>query len=190
MKEKLKQLRINVTISALISIVIGALLIIYPDQVITAMGRVVAVIIILAGVFFIISQIFEFGLNALGIVVGAVLAIIGVWIFASPTAVLTIIPIAIGVILVVHGVQDLSMAIEGSRAHMPHPWIAYIIAALNIILGLLCVSNAFGLVDIALRLIGIMLVYDGITDIGIVHGVRKATGGIVDSVIIDEEDIL
>ncbi len=189
MKEKIKQMRLNITLSAVISVVIGLLLLIYPEQSISAIGKVIALIIIFAGAVMIISQIVDFGNNILGIIVGGIIALIGIWIYASPQAVLTIIPIVIGVMMVVHGVQDLSLALEGSKANASHAWIAYVLAAINIILGFLCIGKAFGLVSLVFRLIGIMLIYDGITDVGIVHGVKKANRDVVDSTIVSEEDV-
>ena len=189
MKEKIKELRLNITLSALISIIIGALLLIFPDKSLIAMSRVIACIIILAGVSIVISQIYEFGMNALGIVVGAILAIIGVWIFRAPGAIVSIIPIAIGVILVVHGVQDVGLAIEVLKAHGNRAWVSFIIAILTILLGAYCIVAAFKVVEITVRIIGIMLIFDGLTDFGIVHHVRKATGPIVDGNITREEDL-
>ncbi|MCR5581714.1 MAG: DUF308 domain-containing protein [Pseudobutyrivibrio sp.] len=189
MKEKIKSLRLNITVSAVISIVIGILLLVFPEKSLITLSRVIACIIILSGVGIVISQVYEFGMNALGMVVGGVVALIGIWIFNSPESIISIIPIAIGVILVVHGVQDLAMAIEALRARAEQPWLAFIFAALNLLLGIVCIAAAFRLVAITVQIIGIMLIYDGLTDFGIVHKVRKATGNIVDSTITHEEDI-
>lgn len=188
MKEKIKGLRLNITISGLFSIIIGALLLIYPAESLSTIGRAIAIIIILAGAFIIISQIYEYGFNAMGIVVGGVLAVIGVWIFIAPGAIVSIIPIAIGVLLVVHGLQDLGLGIEATKAKAPRPWLTFIIAIVTILLGALCIADAFKVVQIATRLIGIMLIYDGLTDIFTVHKVNKASR-VVD-VQYTEEDVI
>ena len=188
MKEKIKGLRLNITLSGVISIIIGVLLLVYPTESLYTISRGIAAIIILAGLFVIISQIFENGFNVMGIVVGGVLAVIGIWIFAAPDSIVSIIPIAIGVILVVHGLQDLGLAIEALRVKAPRAWIIFIFAIINILLGIVCVADAFKLVAVATRIIGIMLIYDGITDIFTVHKVRKAEK-VIDVDIISEEDI-
>lgn len=189
MKETIKRLRLNVTVSAILSIVIGILLVAFPETSIAAIGRVIAVIVLLSGVIIVVSQIVDIGTNTLGIIIGVVVAVIGIWMFASPAAIMTIIPIAIGVILVVHGIQDLSMAIAGSKAQASRAWVPYLLAIINIILGFICIGNAFGFVTFAFQLIGIMLIWDGISDFGIVHKVNKAEKGVVDSIITNEEDI-
>ena len=188
MKEKIKGLRLNITISGIVSIIIGALLLIYPTESLSTISKVIAVIVILAGIFVITSQIFENGFNAMGIVVGGVLAVIGLWIFLAPGSIVSIIPIAIGVILVVHGLQDLGLAIQAIKAKAPRPWLTFIIAIVNILLGAVCVADAFHMVEIATRIIGLMLIYDGITDIFTVHKVNKAEK-IIDVEILREEDV-
>ena len=190
MKEKIKSLRLNITVSALISIVIGVLFLVFPDQTLITMSKVVACVIIFAGLAVALSNIVERGMNALGIVVGLLIALIGAWIFRSPDSVISIVPIAIGVILVFHGVQDLGLAMEALSAKASNAWVAFLLAALNIILGIACIAAAFKIVSFGMRIIGLMLLYDGITDLGIVHKVRKSTGGFVDSVITKEEDVL
>ncbi len=191
MKEKIKGLRLNITISAVISIVIGVLLVLYPKESLLTLNRVIACIIILAGVAIILSQVFENGLNVMGIVVGAILSILGVWLlFSSEDNIfLNIIPIAIGVILVVHGVQDLGMAIEVLRGHGNNSWLLFIGAIINIALGVVSIVMAFKIIEFVTWLIGAMLIYDGLTDILFVHKVRKTSNVIIDTNIIKEEDI-
>ena len=62
-------------------------------------------------------------------------------------------------------------------------------AIVNIVLGVLCICNAFGLVKIGLILIGLMLIFDGVTDMFIVHKVNRASKDVVDSNITKEEDV-
>ncbi len=190
MKEKIKEFRLNITIPAIFTVAVGILLLVFPVESLATISKVIAAIIILSGIFIVISQIFERGLNnGLGIAVGAIVAVIGIWLFNDSGKIISIIPIAIGVILVIHGVQDLGMAIEAARAKATGFWVSFILAAINIIFGIICIGAAFQVVSLATQLIGIMLIWDGITDFGIVHSVRKATGSVVDGTITKEEDI-
>ena len=184
MKDKIKEFRLNITIPAIFTVIVGALLLIYPVESLATISKVIAIIIILSGIFIVINQVFERGFdNGLGIAVGVIVAIVGVWLFYDSGKIISIIPIAIGVILVIHGVQDLGLAIEATRAKASGFWLSFILAAVN------CIGAAFKVVSLATQLIGIMLIWDGITDFGIVHSVRKATGSVVDGTITREEDI-
>lgn len=101
---------------------------------------------------------------------------------------MTIVPIAIGVILCVHGLQDLKMSFESYGAGARRVWLSFLLSAFNIILGILCILHSFNFVKLTFIVIGIMLIWDGLTDIGIVHQVKKATKDVVDSTIVSEED--
>ena len=162
MMEKLKSIKLNVTLSAILSVAIGVLLVACPGTIVTILARLIAVIIIASGVVLLLPQIFDADRSYLSIIVAILIAMIGLWMFFSPKLVASIIPIAIGVLLVVHGVQDLSMAIEGKKNKANNWWSIILMAVLNIVLGVLCIGNAFGLVEIGMMLIGIMLIYDGI----------------------------
>lgn len=189
MMEKLKSIKLNVTLSAILSVAIGVLLVACPGTIVTILARLIAVIIIASGVVLLLPQIFDADRSYLSIIVAILIAMIGLWMFFSPKLVASIIPIAIGVLLVVHGVQDLSMAIEGKKNKANNWWSIILMAVLNIVLGVLCIGNAFGLVEIGMMLIGIMLIYDGISDMFIVHKVNKATKDVVDSTITREENV-
>ena len=68
----------------------------------------------------------------------------------------------IGVLLVGHGVQNISMAFVGKGYGMTR-WYVYLIGGLlNILCGIICVADAFGVVEMGVRIIGIMLLFDGI----------------------------
>lgn len=187
--EKLKSIKLNVTMSAVFSVAIGVLLVFWPGTVVTLLARLVAVIIIASGVVLLVPQLLEPVKSYWSIIVAVLIAMIGLWMFFSPQLVASIIPIAIGVLLVVHGVQDMTLAIEGKKKQANNWWTIVLMAVLNIVLGILCIGNAFGLVKIGLMLIGFMLIYDGISDMCIVHKVNKATREVVDSTITREENV-
>ena len=84
MKQKIKDLRLNITFSAIVSIVIGILLLAFPDKSLVTISRVISSVIIISGVSIIISQIAVSKKNYLGVTVGFMLALVGVWMFTEP----------------------------------------------------------------------------------------------------------
>jgi ABC-type spermidine/putrescine transport system permease subunit II len=94
--------------------------------------------------------------------------IVGVWIFLKPGSIVSLIPIVIGVILAVHGVQDVKMALESKNGGYDRWWIMLIIAIISIAFGVLCIVNAFGMVKLAMQFVGAALIYDGISDLWVV----------------------
>ena len=76
MKDKIKEFRLNITIPAIFTVIVGALLLIYPVESLATISKVIAIIIILSGIFIVINQVFERGFdNGLGIAVGVIVAI-------------------------------------------------------------------------------------------------------------------
>lgn len=189
MKEKLKSIKIDVTFSAILSVAIGVMLVFWPGTIVTVLARVIAVILMVSGITLFIPKILEPVKNYLSMVVAIMIAMIGLWMFFSPQLVASIIPIAIGVLMVVHGVQDLALAVEGKKKNANNWWSIPLMGVLSIVLGVLCICNAFGLVKIGLILIGVMLIFDGISDMFIVHKVNRASKNVVDSTITSEEDM-
>ena len=189
MLDKLESIKVDVTLAAVLSVVLGVLLVFWPGTVITMLARVIAIILIISGIASLIPRLLEPVKNYPAILVSGLIALIGLWMFLQPAAVASIIPIAIGVLLVVHGIQDLSLALEGKKNRAQNWWSIPLMAVLNIVLGILCICNAFGLVKIGLIVIGIMLIYDGLSDMFIVHKVNKASKEFVDSTITREETI-
>lgn len=189
MMDKLKSIKIDVTLAAVLSVVLGVLLVIWPATVITVLARVIAIILMVSGIVSLIPRLMDEVKSYTSIIVSLLITLIGLWMFLSPQAVASIIPIAIGVLLVVHGVQDLSLALEGKKTKAHNWWSIPLMALLNIVLGVLCICNAVGLVKLGMILIGIMLIYDGLSDMFIVHKVNKASKEFVDSTILHEENL-
>ena len=62
-------------------------------------------------------------------------------------------------------------------------------------LGILCIIDCFGVITVALTVVGVALIYDGLSDLWIISRVNKTAKSIlaqakaVDSEILEEEDI-
>ncbi len=190
MIEKLKSIKLNVTFGAVISVVVGVLLLAMPGTIVTLIARILAIAVILSGIVFLISMLGDNNnRSTLAIAVAVLIVIIGIWMLANPGSIAKIIPIAMGVLLVVHGVQDFSMALETKNHRDERWWIGFVVGALSIILGIVCIANAFGIIKFAVRIIGLMLIVDGLTDMLMVHKVNKSAKGVVDSSILSEQDV-
>ena len=189
MKDKFKQMRLNVSLPAVISIVVGILLIVFPGESLNALGKIIGGVILLAGAAMVFTGLFGTIKSTLSIASGAIICVLGIWIFVNPHGIVSIIPIIIGVLLLLHGLQDLSMAVTCVKSHAPRCWLTFIISIITVLCGLACILNAFGVIDMAIMFAGIMLVYDGISELGIVHKVNKATKDIIDVDVVNEKDL-
>ena len=53
-------------------------------------------------------------------------------------------------------------------------WSPMILGIISLALGIICIVNAFGVVSLAMKFIGVALIYDGISDLWIVSRTAKA----------------
>lgn len=188
MKEKWKNLKIDVTLSAVLAVLIGVLFVIWPGQITMAFGRIVAIVVILAGAVLLLGRVTDTPVNFWGVIGSAIVLLVGIWLFISPQVIASLLPIVVGVLLVVHGVQDVVMAAETRKYQADRWWIAAAMGAVSIVFGVICICNAFNIVKLTMVLIGIMLIYDGLSDMFIVHKVNRAAKSVIDSEIVREED--
>ena len=154
--------------SAVLCIALGVVLIVWPGETIDIVCKVLAAgLIILGGV-----ELFSYITNRNGYmftgILGLIVLIIGVWIFLKPSSIVSLVPIVIGVILAVHGVQDVKMALESKNGGYDRWWIMLIIAIISIAFGVLCIVNAFGMVKLAMQCVGAAMIYDGISNLWVV----------------------
>ena len=188
MMDKLRAVRLHFTLTAILEAVLGVVLLIWPLGVVGFLATVVGVIVITMGLIVLASKIFDDVARMPGILIGLILVIVGGWIVLNPAGIVSIIPIMIGVGLVVHGVQNIMLALSARSVEAPR-WGWMIFASVCvIILGVICIVCAIRVVDIAVRIGGIFMIIDGLSSIFMVHGVNKAERD-VDSVIVKETDI-
>lgn len=184
--ETLKRMRAHVTFGAMATILMGVLFVVWADSIIKAFAWIVGVILVLIGAAQFLGKLFGDTGRSGGMLIGGLIAVIGMWVILHQETAAGIVPMLIGVVLVVHGIQGISLAFAGRAAKMPGWWGGLAIGILDIVLGFVCIVCAFRLVTLALQIMGAMMIYDGITSCLLVHRVNRAEQDIIDSRIISE----
>lgn len=170
----LKKLKTNVVISAALCILLGIVLVVWPDLsmqiVCTAIG---AVLLIGGGVRLAAYFMTKDGsvYAQMNLIMGIILAVVGVWILLQPDKVLAIIPIIVGIVIALHGVNNLQQAVSLCKEKYDKWWVALILGLLTVGFGVLLICKPFAALDTAVMMIGIFLIYDGVSDIWIVSRV-------------------
>ena len=186
--EKLKEIRLHFTLTAVLELVLGVILMIWPLTVVELLAKIVGVTVIAVGLIELVAKIFDEVARTAGILVGLILVVLGGWIVMHPSGVISIIPIMIGVGLVAHGIQNASLALAGKRSDV-RGWGWMIGASIaTVLLGVVCIVCAIEVVDIAVRVAGIFMVLDGLASIFMIRKVNRAERD-VDSVITRETDL-
>lgn len=170
----IQKLKLNIFVPAVLCIIIGILLVAYPEDILLSISKLIAAIIVVMGVFLALFQFMDNKNNIYGIAVGVIITLVGVWLIIKPDLVVTFIPIVVGVILVSRGVHDISLGLATKHLKGKGMALAIIVALIDIVCGAYCICAAFSIVKIVTIVMGIMFIIDGITDLFVGANLYKA----------------
>ncbi|MCM1040786.1 MAG: DUF308 domain-containing protein [Ruminococcus sp.] len=172
----LKKIKTNVIASALLCIALGIVLVIWPDMSIQITCMAIGIVLILNGISRLINFIFKRDgslFSQMNLVMGIIITVIGIWIILQPEKVIAMIPILVGIIIIIHGVNNLQQAVNLCQSHYDKWWVALILGLLTIAFGILLICNPFGAIETLVMFIGLFLIYDGVSDIWIVSRMSR-----------------
>lgn len=173
MKEFFKSIRLAVYLSSVITIASGIMLVVWPMEVTGLICRIFGVLLVVMGAVQLFGYFME-STGMLSVAGGLLFVLLGVWIFTHPGSVAQLVPIGIGVVMIMHSLKDFQMAAEVKRSGNGRWQVLFLLALLNCALGVICVCDSFGVLSVAVRVLGIALIYDGISDIVIVYHTTRA----------------
>lgn len=167
----LKKLKTNIVISAVLCILLGIVLVVWPDLSMQVVCTAIGAILLIGGgvrlaVYFSVKDGSVYA--QINLIMGIILAVIGVWILLQPEKVLAIIPIIVGIVIVLHGINNLQQALTLYKEKYDKWWVALILGLLTVGFGVLLICRPFEALETVVMMIGIFLIYDGISDIWIV----------------------
>lgn len=158
----------NYFISAILTIALGAVLVIWPDW----SGRILcyllgAALILMGGIQLIVCiRAEKIGFySKFSMLMNIILILLGVWVCIRPDTVLSLVPVIIGIVMLIHGCMDLQFTMDIKHAGSGKWWIALIFALVTLTLGVFLVMHPFLAFEITMLIIGIGLLYDGISDL-------------------------
>ena len=176
MEGLLKKIKANMIVSSLLCVLLGLVLVLRPGLSVRIVCTAVGIVLILSGVTRIIDWFCarDGSMYAqMNLIFGIVLVVVGVWIVVKPDKVLAIIPIIVGIVIGMHGLNNLKQAIELWRDKYDKWWVAFILGALTVGLGVLLICRPFAAIDTVVMLIGFFMIYDGLSNIWIVTRIYK-----------------
>lgn len=173
MKEFFKRLRVAAYVSAVLTIALGIVLVAWPLEVTGLICRIMGAVLVIMGAVYLFGYFVE-GRGILTVAGGLLFLLLGVWIFITPGSVARLVPIVIGVVLLVHSLRDFQMASEAKKNGSGQWMMLFLLALLNCVFGVVCICDSFGVISVAVRMLGIALVYDGISNMIIVYHTAQA----------------
>ncbi len=191
----IKSLKVNYSLSAVICVILGIVLLVWPGQSTQVVCMVLGIVL---GGFGLIQIILYLATKEKTMIshsmmmLGVVLAVIGGWIVLKPETIIKAVPMIVGILIVIHGLHNAVQAIDLKKMQYDNWWVALLLSFLTVALGVVLICNPFTIVDTVVRIIGAFLVYDGLSDMWILSRVfktKKNREKIIDTdaVIIDED---
>ena len=174
--EILKKLKTNVMISSLLCIVIGIVLVIWPDLTMEIACLAIGAVLLVGGIIRLISYFTARDgsvYSQMNLIFGIVLIVVGGLILWQWDKVLEIVPIIVGIVIVLHGINDLRQAYTLFKNKYDKWWVAMILGLLTAAFGVLLILNPFAALDTVVILIGIFLIFDGISVIWITSRIYR-----------------
>lgn len=166
-----RDIRKNYSVSSLITLILGIVLIVWPDLSGALMCYMLGGALILMGAIQLLIYLRGSREELSGkfkMMMGIILALLGIWICAKPEIVLGLIPAVLGIVLLMHAVQDLSYTIQIKNAGVERWWVALIATLITFVLAVFLIMHPFLAFEMAMIYIGIGLVYNGISDLVLV----------------------
>lgn len=177
MKNLLKRIKANALLSALIYTALGVVLLVWPELSTNVLCTALGLVLLICG----IADILEFVLQRDGSLyynlqlgLGVILCAVGGWLLLRPTLIAVIIPRIIGVLVCFHGCKDFGDALTLRKNKSPRATAALLLGIITILLGAVLVVKPFSAFTTVVRIIGLVLIYDGVSDLWITSQVSYA----------------
>ena len=191
----IKSLKVNYSLSAVICVILGIVLLVWPGQSTQVVCMVLGIVLGGFGLIQIILYLATKEKTRVShsmMMLGVVLAVIGGWIVLKPETIIKAVPMIVGILIVIHGFHNAVQAIDLKKMQYDNWWVALLLSLLTVALGVVLICNPFTIVDTVVRIIGAFLVYDGLSDMWILSRVfktKKNREKIIDTdaVIVDED---
>lgn len=176
MKTILHEQRRSSIAAAAVTATLGMLLIGWPDRSIHFICLLLGTAIFLTGIIYFLGWLARRreGLPAFFVLPGVVLCALGIWLMTSPSSVILLIQYIFGAILIVHGIVDLQGAGALMRRRWTRWWTDLLLALFTAAFGALILINPFGTFAALIILIGVALVFDGLSDLYLIWRLSRA----------------
>lgn len=178
MGELIRRIRKSSFFSAVIWTILGLLLLVWPGISARIFCYIMGAVLLVQG----LSQAVPLlrakdwnGSSIMGLIVSLVITVVGAWAILQPDTAKLLIPVLLSVIILVHGVVDLSFALRLKREEIPSWKLVLIFGLITLLAAVLIFLKPGFFADFVFILTGACLIFDGVTEFWIWHILSKMT---------------
>ena len=167
MKEFLKRIKADYLLSSVMCITLGIIFVIWKEGVISLLGSVLAIGMVVIGIIYLCSFFLNLVTNGMSVVMGILVLAVGIWFLIQPEVIVSLIRIVIGVLLLFPGFRGVKETLDAKRCEYSRWTASLVFAIICMVCGFVCVFNPFGVIKNAVLFIGIILIFNGVSNIWI-----------------------
>lgn len=176
--------------TAIICIILGIIMLIWPESILSWLCILVGILLLVGGIVYLGSFFVRMGKPtsfAGDLFLGLLLILLGILLLVRPGYVIAVIQYVFGFLILAYGILDLQASFSLHSFGLSWNW-ALVASIVTIALGILIIADPFGSLSALVILIGIVLIYNGASSLWLISRVSKAVKG-VENVIDDQNAI-
>lgn len=167
MFEKMKSIKRNFILLSLFYLILGIILVAYPDTSGKVICYMIAGFALVYGIFhlaaYFVNRIpFNFRYD---LIIGIIGVTIGIYFIVFPDVILRVLPMVLGMIVLVDGLVKVQTSLDLKNIHYDKWWIFMTIAVVAILLGILMIFYPFASMMSIIMFVGISLIANAIADL-------------------------
>ena len=187
----LKQLKWNLILLAVIFIALGIVLILWPGATMKTICYLLAAMLLALGVASLINYLrkdISGIIYRYDLVVGLCAILGGILVIVKVDKLTDLIPAVLGFLVTMSGILKMQNSVDMLRLGHGTWHVAFAMAVVNIVAGIVLLMNPFEAAQILIMCIGIALVYSGITDLYVTISISRRLSKIKTEIVVAEED--
>lgn len=163
----LKELKWDALMLSALDIMLGIVVLVLPETTARTLGYLIGAVLILAGTVSMICYLLRDAHQNYyhnDFLSGLVEIILGCLVLYKVEWIISLIPFVLGLLVLISGCSKLQDVIDMKRMGYGNWVIMLILAAVNVVFGIVLICNPFQAASLLLRMIGLGLIFSGITD--------------------------
>ncbi len=165
--KRLKEVKWETLMTGILYIGLGIVSLVIPVTMIKTVGYILGIVLILAGAVSMICYLIRDARQNYyhnEFLIGLIAIAAGIFVLNKVELIVSLIPFLLGLMVLLSGCAKLQDVIDMKRMEYGNWMVVLILAVVNVVTGILLVCNPFKSAVLLFRLIGVGLIFSGITD--------------------------
>lgn len=186
----LKEMKWDALLKGVLYLLLGVVALVIPEAMEKTLGYLIGIVLILAGAISMICYLLRDAYQNYyhnDFVYGLASIAVGCFVLYKVELIISLIPFLLGILVLVSGLTKLQDVIDLKRMNYGNWIFMLVLATINVIFGIVLICNPFKVATFLFRLIGIGLIFSGITDcVTTIYFAQKIKGYLKEQKTVEE----